>query len=390
MQIFKDTVIESGRSNRPQLRAWARASIQKLSRIDQTLERPNTTSQGWIDIARVMNNAALIDVYRGSHRSARELCELQLRWIERLICSHGPAACGDLAIQPWVNLGRLLRIRGEHERALQHFALLPDTLAGRSIRLGPIDLDTSTWLQLVEANSLWGFLNAVYIIDSTKTHLASGAFAEAVRFLRHVRTLVRDTPSVLLDEAELIALASMKRYEEAIAVTEGIGWQQDSYVKLVRVTYRVALLAALGSTEAARRLVAQLSERVLRGDLGAPRDQRVVRYLEQLGRVTAHLGLRELTERILRLGLRAARHVVDVPLELSFLESLLKLDGIAEREALAVEREALLGDCLYVTLLEPRGRTVDPLAAADPIFDELRRLLERAASTSSCGAATEV
>jgi hypothetical protein len=367
-----DTLLESGRVARPLLRAWA-------ATILQTLERLRAQAGAWLDITGCMNNASLIEVFRGQPRGAFELCELQLRWAERLVGEQGLLSAGDLMLQPWINEGRLLRIQGDHAGALKHFSLLPEALAGRPVQVGAITVDGATFRALVDERSLWTFLRGVYVVDGVRTYIAAGNHAQAVTFLRETTSIMGGAPFALLDEMELVVLARLGRYREALDITERSTWQADGYTKMVRVTYRIAFLSALGSREAACGLAEQLAERVLAGTFASPKDQRVLRYLHHFGELTRHLELDAVATPVFQTGLSASRHLVDVPLEISFLEFLLALEGIAERNVLLADRDARLRECLYVTLLKPRGLEVEPSAAADPVFHTLRSKLEEMA-----------
>ena len=367
-RISLDTLLEAARVNRPPLGRWAASLVQKLAHID-------ASQRNWLDIAGVMNNASLIEVFRGRPQEAWELCELQLRWAERVVQEHGPVGA-ELMLQPWINQARLLRIQGEGARARQRFAFLPDVLTGRTIRIGTLTFDATTFRALLDERNLWGFLRSVYVVDSTKTYLLAGDSAAAVSFLREAAGMIGGASFALFDEMELISLVKLGRHREAMEVTERSTWQVDGYTKMVRVTYRIALLSALGSQEAARGLAEQLAERVLAGRFEAPKDQRVLRYLHHFGELACHLELDALAVRVFQLGLAASRHLVDVPLELSFLESLLALVRVADRDVLSADRDTLLRECLYVTLLKPRGLEVDMLTAADPVFHALRGKIE--------------
>jgi hypothetical protein len=381
LPIPLDTLLAVERVNRLPLRDWAADLVQKVASID-------ASQRNWLEIASAMNNASLIEVFRGRPRDAWGLCELQLRWAERVAQEHGSVGV-ELMLQPWINQARLLRIQGEIPRARERFAFLPNVLTGRAVRIGTLTFDATTFRAFVDERNLWDFLQSVYVVDSTKSYLLAGDSAAAVSFLREAAAMMDSVPVALFDEMELICLLQLGRYREAMAVTERSSWQADGYTKMVRVTYRIALLSALGSREAARGLAEQLAERVLAGKFATPKDQRVLRYLHHFGALTRHLELDTLAARVFQLGLSASRHLVDVPLELSFLESLLALEGVADRDVLSADRDTLLRECLYVTLLKPRGLEVDPIAAADPVFYTLRSKLEEVTGSFAINPLTE-
>jgi hypothetical protein len=203
----------------------------------------------------------------------------------------------------------------------------------------------------------------------------------ALELLRQAQTLTGSDIAIMRAEVEVITLAKLERFAEALAVTDRPEWQQgDGYTKLVRVTYRLALMAAASHAEQAQRLLEQLTARVLAAKLGASQnDQRALRYLHHLGQIAMHLGLPGLAADIWHAGLATTEQIIDVPLELAFLESLLDIEVIEDRDALARQRTALLRECLYATLLKARNIAVDPSAAADPAFATLLSALHEAA-----------
>jgi tetratricopeptide (TPR) repeat protein len=375
----QELLLESGRTSRPPLRTWARSLLDRL-------ESGEASPASWSKVAVCMNNASLIEAFRGNSSGSQGLCELQLRCAENLLRFHDAATHADLVLQPWINLGRLLRIRGQYDRALEHFAVFLDVMQGRAPRLWPLQIDAPSWRKLATAQSetsVLPLLKAVYIVDSMKVYFSARDVEGAARFLRQARVLLDGETHLLLDEAELITLARLGRYEDALALTERSGWQQDGYSMLVRLTYRVALLSALGAEDSARPLASRLAERVLAMDWSHPKDQRLLRYLHSLGNITREVGLEDVAERLWSTGLSASHQFKDVPLQLSFLESLLDLPEVADRAALSAERSTLLEECLYVPLLASRGLQANPLALQDPIFARLRQQLEAVAARAS-------
>jgi hypothetical protein len=371
--ISQDTLLEVGRVNRPPLLAFARAILDRLGKLGWEPE-------SWPEVAIGMNNASLVEALRGEMRRAEQLCLLQLAWAARLVREHGLQTAGDLALQPWVNLGRLRRLEGRHAEARRHFAFLPDLQQGRAIETGPICFDAAAFRELVESRTLTPFLTTVYVVDTMKTWSGAGDFSGALAFLTEARELVGQAPMPILDELQLITLANLGRYDEAMAVTERPTWQEDGFSKLCKVTYRVSLLAAVRSVEAAAPLAADLTAKVLRAGLEKPSDQRVLRYLHVLATLSGWLGQQEGAVALLRLGLNASRHFGDVPIELSFLEALLATAELPDRELLTAEREALLRTSLYAALARSRGVKPDAAAAASPLFQQIWDRLEQIAA----------
>ncbi|TKC98158.1 hypothetical protein [Polyangium fumosum] len=366
-----DTIAEHGRVRRPPLRAWASNLIDRMN----ALEPGNA---GFLCIEECSNNTGLIEVYRGRTGAAAEVCARQLDWAGRLVRQRGVMAAGERLLQPWINLGRLRRIAGDHEAALAHFALVVETLSGRPVRLGKVEIDAASWQALVQHRSLSDLLRNVYVVDSVKTYFVARDLGGALDFLRRARSLCGEQPFPLLDEVELLTLARLEKFEEAAVLLWSDAWNISGFHKLLRVTYRVGLHAASGELSRCQRLIEDLAVRVprMRG-LAAPDDPCILRYLYYLGGLASRLGLDMRAAQIFRLGLGAAEHVDDVPCRLAFLDALIDT-AVEDSVELAAARDALLRDCLYVPILKARGLPVDPAALADPVFDELHDKLRNA------------
>jgi hypothetical protein len=380
-----DSLYESGRVPRAPLRDWAAKLLTQLAAL-------GSEPVAWPYFAGGVNNAALIEVFRGDLQNAQEMCEIQLRWISRLLHAHGVLAAGNLAVQPWVNLGRLCRIRGDDEGALQRFALLVDTLAGVPLRIGPVTFDAAAWRELVHTKVMLPELRAVYVVESVKTYLAARDNTGAAEFLRRAREFMDETqPFTLLDEMEFQVFAKLERLGDAMAVLDRGTWNESAYGKLLRFTYRVALHAVGGDREQSRRAVTEIAGRLIRSSVfHEPTDPCILRYLDYLAGLARWLELDAVAAQIWRLGLRAARHLDDIPCCLACLEALIALGGIEDREALLAERAVILRECLYVNLLKPRGIDVDPAALASPVFtalhDRIRVIAEEDSAISKAEA----
>ncbi|MFT3772463.1 MAG: hypothetical protein QM820_44280 [Minicystis sp.] len=329
-----------------------------------------------------MNNTGLIEVYRGDLRAAEQVCQLHLRWVARLAGAHGVARCGGLALQAWINLGRLRRMAGDLEGALRHYALAVDALAERRAVLGPLTMEAADWGTFADRSSWLGILKSIYIGDSVKAYISARDLRGADDFLRRARALLGDEQNILIDEAEVFVQAGLGRFHEASAVLGRDIWSAAGGPgKLLRATYRAGLSGAVGDDiESTRGFVKELAARVQRAEnFERPTDQKILRYLHHLGGLAFRLELDETAIAIWQQGLRGARHCNDVPLRLSHLDSLLGCAGVGERAALEDERAEIARECLYVPLLKARGLAVDPAALADPIFAELHERLRAVA-----------
>jgi hypothetical protein len=375
-----DSLLEPGRAARQPLGPWAaelRASLREWREGDEP--------KAWRAIAEVMNNAALIEVFRGELASAEQLCHLQLEWVAQLCRRHPPEIVAPFAFQPWVNLGRLCRIHKQYGAALQHFSLLSSARRAEPLDLGPVHIDAPLWRRWQAQAEVMAVLELIYLLDSTKTLLMDARPEAALSLIRSTsRDRGRTYPPCL--ESELIVFARQERYEEALRLAEDPGWCVDAYHELVRWTYRIALLVALGKEESAQRLLLQLVRALAGLQTNPPTDPRFCRTLLRLLDLARALGERDCMRSLCRVGLLAARASGDSPHELAMLEAHLACGEEAERAQHESERSALLAETQYGLLLGPRGLRVDPVRAGDPVFAELRQELMSLCSWRPCRA----
>jgi hypothetical protein len=365
--IAPDLLLEVGRATRMPLRHWARHTLAALPSSGQQPEGLSRLYEG-------MNIAALIELYRGNLDGARALCELQLSWVEGMHRAHGVNAL-LLAFRPWLNLGRLMKIEGAPDQALERFAIVAALRAGQEIRVGPMAIDGPTWKTLCSARpALSSELETIYVLESSKVLLAGPDQERTLRFIGTCRAEGVHCQPPYADEAEVIALARLGRHAEALAVTEREALGRG-FTAMVARAHRVALWRAVGELGHARKGMEEIFARMPHIDPASIVDQRTLRLMERFGALAVGLEMDGAARRCLHLGLAGARSFGDEPLELAFLEALLAAGAGPDEAALRHAREELLRGCLNVTLLRPRGLEADPAAAADPIFAELRNAL---------------
>jgi hypothetical protein len=368
MWIGTDFLLESGRVARRPLIAWA-------GQLRRELQPPQTcTAEHRRGVAACLNQAALIEVFRGDLPGAQALCELELDWLAALARSRAAEATA-LATQPWINLGRLLRMRGQHAASLTHFSLVLDARAGRAVAMGPV------LGQIPQDPGLLQVLESVYVADSCKSHFAAGGFAAALDFLQRALPELR-CDLALLHEARVLALWRLGRSCDALAATQHPAWLASPYRRLARVTYRLAVQLAEGPTSALRSALRALVAKVLAAPLLLEDDPRGARYLRALGSLARAGEAGDAAREVCRRGLQLARRIQDMPLELAFIEELLAGPALGDRSALEAERAALLRECLYAMILEPRGRIASATRASHPVFRALRADFERLLRTA--------
>ena len=195
-------------SRRP-LRAWARE-------LNETLK--SSSADGAV-LEGCANQGALLAAHLGHPSAAKAICNAQLAWVARQ-CDRDPGALGH-AIQPWINLGRLLAMSGSVESALRHFQLDRASRAGADVAIGPVKVNGGAWAGVFAHDPTLGrTLETVGIVEPLKSLLGVSAF-DAV--LRQVRAS-RPSPLALrgvIREVEVVALRGLARHD---AVVAAVGW----------------------------------------------------------------------------------------------------------------------------------------------------------------------
>src|SRR5262249_31470723 len=155
--------------------------------------------QDYQGLAACMNLGALIEVLRGNRPNAQWICDAQLRWVARLAARSASASVLELALQPWVNYGRLLRLEGDYSAALRHFALAPAQRNKEPVALGPCYISREAWDHIVKADlTVPNFLWNVYVLESLKTYFMQMDFTSALMFIADQRHAVSDAAQEFL------------------------------------------------------------------------------------------------------------------------------------------------------------------------------------------------
>lgn len=375
--MSRDTLLEGGRINRLPLRQWARHLISTLRELDVT------DHQSWGMIAGAMNNAALIEVYRGDKARAHDLCHLQLSWIENMSRLYGVYPMAPLIPQPWINIGRLQRIEKAHRESLAHFDLLAlDWHEGKTC-VGPFELEAGAWMAALDEHDVHGELEAVYVVESFKSYLGARDLPGALDFLERASAKTGEGGQLLLTEALITTYMHLAEYKKAMSLINAPVWNGEPHHKLVRATYQAAIFLAAGFAAQAEKLVRQLAERVLSADLSGQTDHKILRYLAYLGELAEGLQLRDIAHALWTTALAGSERIIDVPMQLVFIERLLAFDDdlCPRRAELEAMRSLQLHTAGFVSISRGRGVTVSDDVKNAPVFAELRAELRAVAAS---------
>lgn len=194
------------------LDAWAaelEGDIAAALAMEEGVERART-------VTGCGNNASLILAHAGRLDDAERIVRAQIEWLHAEAARTGRGALRALAMQPWINLGRLEALRGRPDDALRHYHDVracrmdrPVTLAGAAVL--PADWAAAGW----EPEELERFGRSVLVIDGLRVLLPAGRWA-LVREMADDGELGQGAAAPFLREAGWVALGREGRPREAL------------------------------------------------------------------------------------------------------------------------------------------------------------------------------
>lgn len=312
---------------------WAKTILEVLDEIKLDQKHTYSTSRSR---AVCLNQAALVVFHFGQTERAFTLCQAQLDWISRLLKTPESSGLASLSTEPWVNFGRLERLIGKPQEALQRFNYLLDGAARADLTLGPVSL-TSHWEASLRLKP--NLCDQIYYtckLEIIKTYLHLKDYEAVLSFVEQENEL--GSPPALREiylEARIVAQARLGHLEKALElarkgsfapnVNPGLDYNNGSFGlhRLIFHFRQVELLALLGNRPAATGLATALAGVVqtfqYQGNhalLQATITLRLVKLLQLLNLATLALTLS-------RQGFVAAVALGDEPLQFEFLKSIL-------------------------------------------------------------------
>ena len=333
---------------RPPLQSWAR-SIQEGLESEIGPGRQNSTH-----IASLLNLAAFVEILRGDKNAAKAICEAELAWVASLASkTAGSLTISALAIQPWINIGRLLRIDGRCQEALSHFDLVLKRPDREPLLLGPCRIQESEWEDLLASDvslNLWN----VYLVDSLKTYFRCRRFDVALRFIAELREVEPRCHDNLLLEGQIISQIGLGDYERSYQLAKSRS-DQDVLDTVVLMLYQAQCLTELDRHDDVLTLTRDLKTFALLGGLDALSPSIAMRCLEKLGAVLERIEQKVQAAQVYVYAYRLAVTVNDQPHEISFLRALARQVRCEEKQKLEDMRLPLLKDCYYNDVLQSEG-----------------------------------
>lgn len=340
-----------------------------------------------------VNLAALVEASRGELVGARALCRAQLRWLARLL-SEGAAReeVLPLAVQPWINLGRLLRIEGRTADSLAHFGLARHCAERRPLTAGFWRVDESDYAAVFDQDpSIVATLWNIYVLDSLKSYFQAGEFGAALRLVRRRGAAAdADGSGAFLAEAEVICHLRTASYGRAADLAGAWAERGDVLTALVFELYGTVAKARAGSVAPARTQARTLLALTAHDLPDPPPAGTMLRYVQALGQVCEELGDNRTAYACYRRGLEIAVSADDEPGRAGFLRRMIPLSAqrLPDRPSASLSDDvsghvlpdpasmlsALRATTCYTEILRSTG---GPPVRQHPAFDELRSTVSR-------------
>lgn len=343
--VLSDILSDTGRIFRPSVRRFAPALTAQFAALEDSGDIHETCG--------LINNASLLFALAGEETFAEDICRRQMEWLHACLPRGDAHEIASLAIQPWVNLGRLYRMRGEHARALAQFAQVFDTDGHGLLHYGCFAVRPKD-VRYDDAELL-------YVVDSLRTYCSARGYEQGLRFIRRMHTRVQSIASrPRLDEYEFHLCLRRGFLKAAERVLERMSWHLQPHLKLINAFYRCVLLEAKGNdcSDVTRRLtqwaIGALSEEA------AP-DHYVFRYGLELARFLLRAGYRG-SAALIEAGRSASARFEDVPIHFEFVRLESGMDAA----------RAVLADADYTGFARRFGITLKRSSEADAALDELR------------------
>lgn len=115
LPAYAPLIASKDRPVRKPLPAWKSNLIVSLQSV-LARARPDPAQ-----LAKLLNNLALVEAYRGNHDGALRVCHAQIAFWKAMAMHDGDDGCLGGAIQPWINLIRLERWQHKAERAMASY-----------------------------------------------------------------------------------------------------------------------------------------------------------------------------------------------------------------------------------------------------------------------------
>jgi len=297
-----DTIVDSGRVLRRPLEDWSHQLLAVIRSCSRKRPEIETIVRG----CTALNNAALLFAHAGRPEVAEGICQSQLDWLGRLRGTLSEPDLSVMAIQPWVNLGRLYRRSRDYDRALPYFQTLDTTRFEATVRFGVWDVPLSeTFREAAEP---------IYVYENLRTHLQSGDLDRALHFANGL-----DGPllkSSLMLKTELLIHVFLRRGEpyRFLPLVKEMPWPEDRFGVLAKHFYTSVALDAIQQPQLCARALDRLTPHFISYMSRPDVDSRDLRFAIEACRLAGHLGLQEVLVSMVTAACATVLRSQDVPL----------------------------------------------------------------------------
>jgi tetratricopeptide (TPR) repeat protein len=368
--VFEDILVPYQKPLKKPLPVWA-ANVR--GQFDELRERARHDLNGTINnMVTCYNEAALLEVHYGRLKTGAALCEASLEWLDRC-CVHVDAVnVLRYSFQPYINLGRLDRIQGRYEEALDKFGAVYRAYRGDAAQIGRFHITSPMNVAIFTGpDSPARLARTIYVLEFLKTFLKTKWWDRAVDFAASAERQAGDiTGRDILAEGSIVALGRLGRYPEAIAAGEPILAEREGPNRMLFLYRRAEVFAAAGRMDDARRIAGKLAA----GFLAYPGPLSLTR-VDLLARLAVFLAWLEASEAnsVAELGYRTATQLDDVLLRAHFLNVLATLPE-NDASALHAQVRAIKKDGWYGGAKDTQtmpGNVVDELSST--LFEYARQ-----------------
>ena len=356
-----DTIMDTGRVLRNPISDWAKRLTPMIR-----------SCSGEISFAKVqegcaaLNNAALVFVHAGMPEYSKEICHSQMDWLASFRTLFSDSQLSELAIHPWVNLGRLSRRSRNYDEALGYFLALDVSCHDSIVQFEQWSVPVSPSLRITA--------EPIYVYEILRTHMQSGDWIRALDFAINLKQPISSSTSMLVTELMVHSFLHQGDVHEVVPVMKQMPWPGDSFGILAKCFYSAIFLSAIGQREscvkAIHRMKPHLTSYLGRQEL----DSRDLRLSIELCRLASYLDLPEFLESMLSTASAIVLHARDVP----FASQLITLS----KQALSIE--SFDGVAALEGFVASSGYRLPWLGSTEPGISEALRDLRSAVSELLC------
>ena len=296
-----DTIVDSGRVLRKPIKEWGCQLLAVIRSCSGKRPEIDTIVRG----CTALNNAALLFAHAGRPEVAEGICQSQLDWLGRLRGELSETELSVMAIQPWVNLGRLYRRLCDYDRALPYFHAL-DARHGATVRIGLWDVPLSDAFR--EA------AEPIYVYENLRTHLQSGDLGRAINFANGFDGPLLKSSLMLKTELLIHVFLRQGKPYHFLPLIKEMPWPEERFGLLAKHFYTSLALNAIQQPQSSARALDRLTPHFISYVSRLDMDSRDLRLAIEVCRLAGHLGLQELLESMLSATCATVLRARDVPL----------------------------------------------------------------------------